>query len=147
MKTFLLALSLISRVSFASTNYWPAYYGSFAVKNWECQSTFKDTGCFSSNLVRIYELNGITNIDVLDAKGRVLRTNELKEKGDAKSSYSFGGTPDAPSFTVEAHDSHGKRYFYNFFEITKQGFTHLQESELGGLKQSFRRVFFFNPKE
>lgn len=96
-----------------------------------------------SSVVRIYESAGQTNIDVLDANGRVLRSNELKEKGDAKSSSVFGGTADAPSFTVEAKDSRGRRYFYNYFEITRQGFTHLQESDLGGIKQSFRRVFSF----
>jgi flagellar hook assembly protein FlgD len=95
-------------------------------------------------VIRIYEAEGLTNIDILDGNGQLLRTNDLKEKGDDKTSYVFGGTSEAPSFTVEAKDSHGRRYFYNYFEITRHGFTQLQESDLGGLKQSIRRVFSFN---
>lgn len=141
--TFIALVALPASSLTTNQNYWPLFYGTYKISGWTCEANRKDPGCRDSAAVHVYELNGLTQIDVYDNQGHVIRSNELKEKGDAKNSYRFGGTADAPTFTVEIKDSRGKTNFLNIFAITRTGFVHEQHTNLLGQDSYFRRSFNF----
>lgn len=144
--TFLMGLNLAAVPAYAGPDFFPGFYGEYVIRNWTCESTLKDPGCLDSARIVIENRDGLSNIHVFNANGGMIRTNELKEKADASSSYILSGDDNSAAYTVEAKNSAGKRYFYNLLEIRRQSdgtfrFTQLQESELGGLGQKVRRIF------
>ncbi len=133
-------------IAFAGTDYFPNFYGEYAITNWTCESTLKDSGCADSARIVIEASNNISTISVFNANGVRIRWNELIEKGDAKSSAVLRGDENSAAYIVEAKDSAGKRYFYNLLEIRRLEngrlqFTHLNEASAAGLNNSIKRIF------
>lgn len=142
-------LSMILSSAFA-TDFFPNFYGDYTITNWSCESTTKDPGCMdSARIVVRQSRSGVSEISVYNSSGTQIRWNELIEKSDSKNSAVLAGDDNSATFTVEAKDSSGKRYFYNLFEMRRFAngelqFSHVHEASLAGLENRIKRVFAVN---
>lgn len=87
-------------------------------------------------------------VSVYNAAGARIRWNELVEKGGLQV---LGGGAEFADFRVEARNSAGERYFYNWLEARRLSdgtvqFTHLSEQTFGGLNNTLKRVFRLEPR-
>lgn len=138
---FSIAILIFSGCASAELNYWNAFKGEYTIRNRTCESTLPDKACHESAALHIEEIRSITWLTILNHKGKPIRQNDLVEKSDKNTRYRFSGSPEAPSYIVEAFNSSGKIYFLNRFDLRRENqnlvFEHYTESIAG----TFRRKF------